>query len=74
VSAPDRFYAAMLPRLGAVLEHLAGVPMTDSMDRQSAALLNLAKSVAEVAPAVEQFREPAVSNGYDVKRFRTDPE
>jgi hypothetical protein len=38
------------------------------------ALLHLAHSFAEVAPAVECFGQPAVSYGYDVARFIPGPE
>jgi hypothetical protein len=64
----DAFYQAILPRMDAILEHLADVLMAD-LDERSATLLNLSKSVAEVAPAVEQFFEPAVSYGYQMDRF-----
>ncbi|MGI9642611.1 MAG: hypothetical protein ACR2N9_07485 [Acidimicrobiia bacterium] len=65
----DAFYQAILPRMDAILEHLATVEMADDMDPASATLLNLALSLCEVAPAVEQFFEPTISYGYDTKRF-----
>ena len=69
----EAFYEAMLPRMDAVLDHLAATPM-DALDAQSEALMNLALSLAEVAPAVEQFMEPTVSYGYDVTRFAQGPQ
>jgi hypothetical protein len=32
-------------------------------------LLNLTFSPAEIAPAVEQFKQPSVADGYDTTRF-----
>jgi hypothetical protein len=65
----DAFYQAILPRMDDVLDHLAGIEMTDDMDPGSAALLNLSLALCEIAPAVEQFFEPVISYGYDPKRF-----
>ena len=64
----DEFYNAVLPRLDAMLEHLS-VTKLDGIDPQSAALMNLALAIAEVAPAVEQFFEPTISYGFDVTRY-----
>ncbi len=69
----EAFYDAMLPRLDAVLEHLAATPL-DTMDAQSEMLMNLSLAMAEIAPAVEQFFEPTVSYGYDVTRYKQGPE
>ncbi|MGI9623970.1 MAG: hypothetical protein ACR2PK_14130, partial [Acidimicrobiales bacterium] len=68
------FSDVMVPRMEAVLEYLASVEMADDMDPADTSLLNLAKSVAEIAPAVEQFFEPAVSYGYQMDRFTPGPE
>jgi len=65
----DAFYQALLPRMDAILEYLADVSTTNDMDEGSATLLNLSKSLAEVAPAVEQFFEPTISYGYQMDRF-----
>ncbi len=67
------FYDAMLPRMDAVLAYLADVPLDDP-DRANVRLLDLANSLAEVAPAVELFFEPTISYGYDVARFEADLE
>ena len=69
----EAFYSAMLPRMEAVLRHLAGLHV-DEVSEQNQSLLDLTKSLAEVAPAVELFFEPTISYGYDVTRFATDPE
>ncbi len=67
------FYQALLPHLGDILEYMAEVPTNDNQEHNRD-LLNLAKSLAEVAPAVELFQEPIISNGYDVRRFSSDNE
>lgn len=69
----EAFYDAMLPHMDAVLEHLGATKM-DAMDPQSEALMNMALSLAEVAPAVELFGEPTISYGYDVTRFAQGPQ
>ncbi len=69
----EAFYAAMLPRMEAVLGYLADVSADDEAP-ENLRLLDLTKSLAEVAPAVELFFEPTISYGYDVSRFATDPE
>lgn len=69
----DAFYNAMLPRMDALLAHLASTQL-DGMDAQSEALMNMALMLAEIAPAVEQFGEPTVSYGYDCSRFAQGPQ
>jgi hypothetical protein len=69
----EAFYAAMLPRMESVLAHLADVP-TKEVSSANQRLLDLTKSLAEIAPAVELFFEPTISYGYDVSRFVADPE
>ncbi len=64
----EAFYNAMLPHMDAVLEHLGAIQL-NQIDSKSAALMNMALSLAEIAPAVEQFGEPTISYGYDVTRF-----
>ena len=67
------FYDALLPRLDDILAHLSATKL-DQMDTKSEALMNLSLTLAEMAPAVEQFFEPTVSYGYDVKRFAQGPQ
>ncbi len=62
------FYDAMVPRLGDIMGHLRDIDL-DGIDAASEALMNLSLTLAEMAPAVEQFFEPTISYGYDVKRF-----
>ena len=69
----EAFYAAMLPRLEAVLGYLGQLPAADEAP-ENLRLLDLTKSLAEVAPAVELFFEPTISYGYDVSRFTADAE
>ena len=63
------FYDAMLPRMENILKYLVTVPMSDEMEPEAKSLLNLTKSMAEVAPAVEQFFEPTISFGFDTSRW-----
>ena len=67
-------YDAMLPRMEKILKYLVTVPMSDDMEPASRSLLNLAKSMAEVAPAGEQFFEPTISFGFDTTRWEHGPE
>lgn len=67
------FYDAMLPRMPEVLAYMSEIPVGDGT-REDACLLDLTKSLAEIAPAVELFGEPTISYGYDVARFAPDPE
>lgn len=62
------FYQAMLPRMDEVLSSLARyAPEQVPGDVQR--LFYLALALAEVAPAVENFGQPGVVEGYDVARF-----
>ena len=67
------FYSAMLPRMESVLSYLAVISPADQTP-ENLRLLDLTKSLAEIAPAVELFAEPTISYGYDVSRFAADPE
>ena len=62
------FYDAMLARMEDVLPYLEQFPLED-MPEDAQRLFLLTLSLAEVAPAVEQFGQPNVVDGYDVKRF-----
>ena len=63
------FYAAMLPRMDDVLQFLQGYPLEGNPpDVQR--LFHLTLSLAEIAPAVENFGQPSVVDGYDVARFK----
>jgi len=62
------FYEALLPRLEAVIAYLNQLPL-DSMTVDAQRLMYLTLSLAEVAPAVELFKQPGVVDGYDAARF-----
>jgi hypothetical protein len=62
------FYQAMLPRMEEVLSYLAQYP-PDHTPQDVQRLFYLALALAEVAPAVENFGQPSVVDGYDVARF-----
>jgi len=62
------FYDAILPRMDAILDHLNQLPL-DNMPEESQRLLHLTLALAEVAPAVELFNQPLVTDGYDPERF-----
>ena len=63
------FYDAMLARLGELLDYLNDFALGDIPD-DVRRLFFLSLSLAEVAPAVENFGQPSVVDGYDFSRFR----
>ena len=62
------FYEAMLERMEEVLSYLEQFSLEELPD-DARRLFYLTLSLAEVAPAVEQFGQPSVVDGYDIKRF-----
>lgn len=62
------FYNAVLPRMEAVIAYLNQFPL-DSLPAAAQRLMYLTLSLAEVAPAVELFKQPSVVDGYDASRF-----
>lgn len=62
------FYDAMLARMAEVLPYLDQFPV-EALPEDATRLFYLTLSLAEVAPAVEQFGQPGVVDGYDAKRF-----
>jgi hypothetical protein len=62
------FYQAMLPRMEAILSYLAQYPL-EQVPQDVQRLFDLALTLAEIAPAVENFGQPNVVEGYDVARF-----
>jgi hypothetical protein len=64
----NAFYEAMLERIDAVMSHLNRFAM-DDLPPSEQRLLDLALSLAEVAPAIEFYKQPAVIDGYDSRRF-----
>lgn len=69
----EAFYNAMLPRMRDVLAHLVKIGIDDAPP-DAKALVHLAYSFAEVAPAVERFGRPDVPYGFDVARFVPRPD
>ena len=61
------FYNAMLARMEEVLPYLEQFPV-DALPEDATRLFYLTLSLAEVAPAVEQFGQPSVVDGYDIRR------
>ena len=64
----QRFYDTMLARMDAIMEHLNRFRV-DALPAAEQRLLYLALALAEVAPAIEFYRQPAVIDGYDTERF-----
>ena len=64
----NAFYHAILPRMEEVLTYLAQYPL-ENISSEVQSLFNLTLALAEVAPAVENFGQPGVVEGYDVSRF-----
>jgi hypothetical protein len=63
-----RFYDTILPQAEAILAYLDRFPL-DEMPDQDRHLLYLVLSLAEVANAVELFKNPAVIDGFDPTRI-----
>ncbi|MGH7966501.1 MAG: hypothetical protein ACRERD_32525 [Candidatus Binatia bacterium] len=61
------FYDALLPRMDAIFAYLNQFPL-EAMPGDAQRLLHLTLSLAEVAPAVELFKQPSVVDGYDIAR------
>lgn len=62
------FYDAMLPRLDDLLAYLDAFPL-QALTADGERLLLLSLSLAEVAPAIEQFGQAGVVDVYDPARF-----
>jgi hypothetical protein len=63
------FYEAALPLGEKALQYLRQFQL-GSLPPESERLLKLMLSLAEIAPAVEWYDSPQVSNGYPVSRIR----
>ncbi|MCE2486128.1 MAG: hypothetical protein J4F42_11490 [Desulfurellaceae bacterium] len=72
VSSPmpaiQAFYDALLPRLEACAAYLDQFPV-DDMPPDARRLLWLTLSLMEVANAVELYKQPRLSNGFEIARF-----
>ena len=62
------FYDHMSARVEAAAAYLNAFPL-DTLPPEAERLFHLSLSLMEVANAVEMFQNPAVINGFDVKRF-----
>lgn len=62
------FYDTMLARGDEALGYLQQLPV-DALPDDARLLFYLTLSLAEVAPAVEQFGQPSVVDGFDIKRI-----
>lgn len=64
----ERVYEAVHARLADIVAHLDQYPLTE-LPASSARLMLLMLSLAEVAPAVEFYKQPRVYDGFDLNRF-----
>jgi hypothetical protein len=62
------FYDRMSARVEAVTAYLNALPL-DALPPEAERLFQMSLSLMEVANAVEMFQNPAVINGFDIKRF-----
>tara|TARA_B100000795_G_C22557425_1_gene344931 strand:- start:200 stop:568 length:369 start_codon:yes stop_codon:yes gene_type:complete len=62
------FCDAMLLRLDDIIQHLDSFEETE-MPEEELNLYAMLLSLAEIAPAVEFYHQPAVIDGFDPKRF-----
>lgn len=62
------FKDTALPELERMFAHLEGKPL-EALCAEDQNLLFLALSLAEIAPAVEFYRQPKVIEGFDALRF-----
>jgi hypothetical protein len=65
------FSQAMLADVDRIVGLLDHFPM-DAMPAAETRLMYMLLSLAEVAPAVEQYKQPGVIDGYDPARFVAD--
>jgi hypothetical protein len=64
----ERLYEAVHERLAEIVKHLDQYPLTE-LPEDSARLMLLMLSLAEVAPAIEFYKQPRVYDGFDLNRF-----
>lgn len=69
----ETFANAMLAEIDRVTVYLNDFSL-DALPEDASRLYFLMMSLAEVAPAVELYRQPAVIGGYDYRRFVADEE
>lgn len=61
-------YDALLPRMDAIIGFLNTQPLND-MSEEARRLFHLSLSLAEIAPAVEFYKQPEVIDGFPPERF-----
>jgi hypothetical protein len=66
----SEFYAAMHAQMGAILSYLGRHDVAE-MPEDAKQLLDLTLSLAEIAPSVEWYDQPAVIDGFDRRRYRS---
>ena len=64
----QELYDTLLPRIEKIIEYLNQFPI-DNMPEDATRLLHLSLSLAEVAPAVEFYKQPEVVDGFPADRF-----
>lgn len=62
------FYDAVTPRLKEILDYLDRFPL-GALPEDAQRLYLLTLAAAQIAPAVELFRQPAVVCGFDARKF-----
>ncbi len=62
------FYGAVLPQMDAIISYLNEYS-SETMPKDVRRLFYIALSLAEIAPAVELFKQPRVPDGFDVNRL-----
>ena len=67
------FYDAIFPQIPAIVEYLNEFPLQE-MPAPEQRLLQMALSLAEVANAVELFKEPDVIDGFPTDQFIPIPD
>jgi hypothetical protein len=68
MSEVQSVYDTVLPRMDAIIEYLNQFQL-DNMPPDAERLLHLTLSLAEVAPAVEFYKQPEVVDGFPAERF-----
>jgi hypothetical protein len=71
------FADAILPQVDAIVAYVDAAAAetgteTRSLPEPAASLMAMLLSLAEVAPAIECYHQPAVIDGYDPQRFLAD--
>ena len=64
----NAFYQALFPRMKEILPFLDQFTQ-ENVPEDVQQLFHLTLSLAQVAPAVENYGQPRVADGYDVARF-----